>query len=53
MCGIKTAAALDGADSGKVSSFDDAFELLDLAAKLRDRVLSKAKNQTHGTDYAK
>ena len=53
MCGIKTVAALDGAESGKASSFGDAFKLLDLAAKLRDRVLSKAKNQTHGTDYAK
>jgi hypothetical protein len=41
-----------GAESGKVNNFDDAFELLDLAAKLRDRVLSKAKNQTHGTNNA-
>jgi hypothetical protein len=53
MCGIKTVAALEDAESGRASSFDDAFELLDQAAKLRDRVLSKAKNQTHGTDYAK
>jgi hypothetical protein len=40
-----------GAECGKVNGFDDALELLNVAARLRDREPSKAKDQTDGMDH--